>query len=147
MDRKENKSNEELLNFIYQNASMGVNTIEDLVKINEDKDFHRVLTKQKNHYEDFMQKCEKIYEKRNLKPEDISMSIEIQSYLMIKASTITNKSVSHLSEMLMNGSAKGIIQITKRIKQHSNADKEILVLAGDLLQNEDENFNILKRYL
>ena len=57
MDRKENKSNEELLNFIYQNASMGVNTIEDLVKINEDKDFHRVLTKQKNHYEDFMQKC------------------------------------------------------------------------------------------
>ena len=40
MDRKENKSNEELLNFIYQNASMGVNTIEDLVKINEDKDFH-----------------------------------------------------------------------------------------------------------
>ena len=39
--------NVKLLNFIYQNSQMGVETIEQLEKIVEDKDFKRYLKEKK----------------------------------------------------------------------------------------------------
>lgn len=45
---------------------------------------------------------------------------------MINLNTLVNKTSSHISEMLIQGSTMGIIDITKRIKEYPNANKEIL---------------------
>ncbi len=42
--------NAELLNFVYQNSQMGVNTISQLMGIVDDKEFEKQLTAQYNEY-------------------------------------------------------------------------------------------------
>ena len=58
-----------------------------------------------------------------------------------------NKTPSHISEMLIQGSTMGIIDITKKIKEYPNADKEILELANKLLKLEQNNVEECKKYL
>jgi len=58
-----------------------------------------------------------------------------------------NKTPSHISEMLIQGSTMGIIDITKKIKEYPNVDKEILDLANKLLKLEQNNVEECKKYL
>jgi hypothetical protein len=55
---------------------------------------------------------------------------------MMNLNTLVNKTPSHISEMLIQGSTMGIIDISKKIKEYTNVDKEIHDLANKLLQLE-----------
>ena len=66
---------------------------------------------------------------------------------MINMKTLTDKSPSHLSEMLIQGSIMGIIDVTKRINQYDDADKDVLDLANRLLEFEKDNQEEWKKFL
>ena len=66
---------------------------------------------------------------------------------MINLKTIIDKTPSHISEMLIQGSTMGIIDVTKRINDYGDADKEILDLAHRLLQFEKDNQEEFKKFL
>lgn len=138
---------EKLLNFIYKNAKMGTTTLEDLIDITNDAQFRDVLIEQKNDYDAFVKEVMKIFKKHNNEPKDISKMAEIQSYIMLKAGTLTDKSPSNISEMLMQGSGMGIIKIIKNTKESGCTDKDVVTLAANLLKIEETNFNKLKEYL
>lgn len=61
---------------------------------------------------------------------------------MINLNTLTDKSTSHIAEMIIQGATMGVIDITKRIKEYSEVDEEILELANDLLKFEQRNIYI-----
>ena len=99
--------NVKLLNFIYQNSQMGVETIEQLEKIVEDKDFKRYL---KEKYEGYCKIHKDAKEKLNSHGYDergIGSFEKIRTYLMINMQTLTDKSTSHIAEMMMIGSTMG----------------------------------------
>ncbi|NOW03579.1 hypothetical protein [Clostridium beijerinckii] len=62
----------------------------------------------------------------NEETKDINVFSKASTYVMINLDTLVNKTSSHISEMMIQGSTMGIIDITKRIKEYPNADKEIL---------------------
>ena len=66
---------------------------------------------------------------------------------MINLKTLANKSPSHISEMLIQGSTMGIIDLTKKLKEYAEADQEILSLANKLLKLEQNNVEECKKYL
>jgi len=72
---------------------------------------------------------------------------KISTYFMINLNTLMNKSSSHISEMMIQGSTMGIIDITKKLKEYNEADKEILDLADKLLKLEQNNVEECKKYL
>ena len=72
---------------------------------------------------------------------------KITTYIMINMKTLTDKSPSHLSEMLIQGSTMGIIDATKRINQYDDADKDVLDLANRLLEFEKDNQEEWKKFL
>ena len=136
-----------LLEFIFKNAKMGSETIEDLIDINEDLKFRDELVYEKETYDDFVSKVNKIMKKMGKEAKDLSFFTEMQSYLMIKMETLKDKSSEHIAGMLMQGSTMGIVQIKKKLREYEDSDKEVVKLAKRLLEIEEKNFYELKKYL
>ena len=62
--------------------------------------------------------------------------------------TINGKSPDHISEMLMQGSIMGVIQIIRRMKQYKNqVSKNVYSLAQKLLDTEQRNLEDCKKFL
>ena len=66
---------------------------------------------------------------------------------MINIQTLTDKSASHISEMLIIGSNMGIINALKSIKEYKDANPKIIKLMKKLLETEEKNVEELKSFL
>ena len=73
---------------------------------------------------------------------------KIMTYLMIDVKMMVDSSVSHVAQMLIQGSNMGIIDAQKRIHEYeSQADKEVIKLMKHLQEFEEKNVERLKAYL
>lgn len=139
--------NTELLNYIYQNSQMGVRTIEQLLNIVEDKEFKEHLQVQEEEYKKLNQTAVELLNERGHEEKEIGNMAKISSYMSINMKTLTDKTPTHISDMLIQGSTMGIIDATKNIKKYAIADSNILKLAEKLLKTEQDNIEQLKKFL
>lgn len=136
-----------LLNFIYQNSQMGVETIDQLVKIVDDNKFKNYL---KEKYEGYCKIHKETKEKLNSHGYDekgISSFEKIRTYLMINMQTLTDKSTSHIAEMMMIGSTMGIINAIRNLAEYSNARKDIIQLMTTLKSFEEKSYHDLQAFI
>jgi len=139
--------NDELLNYIHQNSEMGQDTIKHLIDVTKDEAYKTMLQQQLNEYKMINDTAEQKLRERNKEAKDINIFSKASTNIMINLNTLANKTPSHISEMLIQGSTMGIVDITKKIKEYPNADVEILDLANKLLQFEQSNIEECKKYL
>ena len=139
--------NVELLNFIYQNSQMGVITIKQLIGIAKEDDFKAHLESQYNEYDQIHNEAQRLLNQNGFDEKGISAFDKIRTYLMINMQTLTDKSSSHISEMLIIGSNMGVINAVKNIKKYNDAEPEILNLMERLLKFEENNVQELKEFL
>ena len=66
---------------------------------------------------------------------------------MINMQTMTDKSPSHIAEMLIIGSNMGIINAVKKLKEYKDAEPDIIALMERLLRFEENNVQQLKAFL
>ena len=125
-----------LLNTIYQNAQMGVDSTQRLIELVEDKPFLSVLIAQRNRYQDVYDQVIQMadHELKGQKTID-------------KLSTIKDKSPSHLAGMMVQGNTMGVIDMTKALRQNADADAPVLSLGERLLQMQRDNVEEMKTYL
>lgn len=140
-------SNVELLNYIYQNSEMGQDTIKQLMGIVQDDAFKKSLEYQYNEYKKMFDISDSKLKEVQGEGKGINVLTKVSTYIMINLRTLVNKSSSHISEMLIQGSTMGIIDITKKLKEYKDADKEILDLGNKLLQFEQRSIKELKKFL
>ena len=139
--------NAELLNFIYQNSQMGVTTIKQLIGIAKDETFIEYLESQFNEYNQINHDAQSLLNQNGFDEKGISKLEKIRTYLMINMQTLTDKSSSHISEMMIIGSNMGVINAVKNIKKYKDAEQEILNLMERLLRFEENNIQELKQFL
>lgn len=65
----------------------------------------------------------------------------------IKTNTMFNTSTSHIAEMMIQGSNRGLTDMWKTINHHENAGKESMEIAKELMDFEEKNIEQLKKYL
>lgn len=135
--------NQEILNYIHQNAQMGIETLPELIKISTDNEFIEELRSEFTEYKKIFDETTKLLGES----KSIPKITKFTSYIMIKMEVLMDKSPSHIAEMLIKGSVMGIIEIEKNFNDYKNANKEILDLANKLLQTEKNNIENLKKYL
>lgn len=141
-------SNSELLNYIHQNSEMGKDTIHQLMGITNDVGFKSMLQSQYREYNTINNITEQKLKARHREAKDISPLTKASSYISINLNTLMNKKPCHISEMLIQGSTMGVIDITKKINEYQmTADKEVIDLAGSLLSIEQRNIEECKKYL
>lgn len=140
-------SNTEFLNYIYQNAEMGKDTISQLMRIVQEKRFKQKLESQKKEYNEIFDLASNKIENSKNTSKGIGTITKVSTYLMINLNTIRDKTPSHIAEMIIQGSTMGIVEITKKLREYVNADKDVLSLANRLLKFEQQNIEEMKQFL
>ena len=144
----ETNQNAQLLNFIYQNSQMGVDTITELLDIAADQVFKEHLQAQLKEYRRIHDKAACMLQENGFNEEGLSAFEKIRTYLMINFQTLADDSVSHIAEMLIVGSTMGIIQALQNIQKYKEStEPDILALMKDLKQFEENNVERLKSWL
>lgn len=139
--------NAELLNFIYQNSQMGVDTIDQLLDIAEDEAFKEHLRLELEEYREINTKAKVLLNTNGYDEKGISALEKLRTYLMINMQTMMDKTTSHIAEMLIIGSNMGVIDAIRNINQYQDAEKDILDLMKKLLKFEENNIKKLKTFL
>lgn len=141
----------EFLNYIYQNARMGIVSINKLIEKEMPEDILKVLKKQLAEYEKIVKETIELFIKYNKVEKDISTMSKISTYMMInmKIKNKTNEcdKIHTIAKMMMEGSNKGIIQINEKLNDYNNCDGEVIELANKLLEMEKHNLEEFKKYL
>ena len=65
----------------------------------------------------------------------------------IHTNTLLNTSTSHLAEMMIQGSNRGLTHMWKSLNQHENISDMSVEIANELMDFEEKNINRLKKYL
>ena len=138
----------EFLDYIYQNAEMGVNGINQIVDRVDDIELANLMEEQKEEYENILDNAREIYKKYGKDEKELGKVTKVSSYIMTEMMMITKKGEDNaIAKMMIEGSNKGIIEITEKLNHFENCDEEIKELAEKLLATEQHNLDELKKYL
>ena len=137
----------EFLNYIYKNAEMGVIGIDDIItKVNEEK-FIKLLKSEREEYQSICNEAEDILKKYGKQNEEIGLMAKMSSKMMSEMKMIKDSTDNTIAKMMMEGTNKGIIEITEKINAYNIEDAEIVVLANRLKSTLEKNIDELKKYL
>ena len=98
-------------------------------------------------YEKIVEECLTIFKKYGKEKQDINPVAKMSSYMMSKMKLMKDSSSSAIAKMMIEGSNKGIIEITEKLNNYPKDDQEIVDLANKLLDIEQKNLDDLKEFL
>ena len=139
----------ELLNFIHQNAEMGKNTMTQLIAITDDPAFQEKLSQQLEDYNRVCMASNVLLQSAGHETKGLSPLTKFSTYISVNMNTMSDKSPSHISEMLIQGSTMGIIDMKKahRVCAEDGCSPEAYRLAGDLIGFCEQYVERLKEFL
>ena len=140
--------NAELLNFVYQNSQMGIETLPKLLETVEGgEELKTHMKKQLEGYEKFHEEAKNMLNENGYDEKGIGAFEKLRTYLMMNLQTLTDKTASHIAEMLFIGSNMGIVDAIKNTRKYQGAEKQILTLMDRLRIFEEENARKLKAFI
>ncbi len=142
--------NVEILEYIYQNAKMGAENLTILIKILNGKDnkIKKIVEGELKGYENFIKDSEKLLKKYKATPKEKGAIAEVMAYMEMKVELLKDNSDAKIADMLIKGLTMGKIDIEKKVNRYNkDAESEILKLAEKLAKFNDENIDLLKKYL
>jgi len=137
----------ELLNFVYQNSQMGAETLQRLIRTTEDEELKEHLRSQCGEYEKIHAAAREKLNDNGYDEKGIGAFEKLRTYLMLNMETLTDKSASHIAEMLIIGSNMGVINAVKNLRRYGDADADARKLMEKLQKHEEQNIDELKRFL
>ena len=144
------KTENELLQHIYQNASMATFTLTKLLenlkeKDNKIKDATEDILKE---YEQFAKTSKQLLQEQKIIPQEESMMAKMGASMGIKKEVINDNSDASMDEMLIQGISIGSLEMQKKIKSYEKkVDEETLKLAKSFLKFQENAIEKLKKYL
>lgn len=137
----------EILRGIQKNTKMAMKAIDALSDKVYDDDLAVTLSRQNLKYSEFYNKAtNKMLDKNveSYRPNALNDAMLVGS---IKTNTLLNTSTSHLAEMVIQGSNRGILDMHKTINHNENANNTYVEFAKELMDFEEKNIEQLKKYL
>ncbi len=140
----------ELLEYIYQNAEMGVYTLTKLESaINETENkIKRVVSDELKEYEKYLKNVKKLIKKTKAEVKENKPIKKIGANFGMKMDLMKDNSDASIAHMLTEGITMGIVDISSKIDNYKNkANKNIIKLAKDYLSYQQSEIEVLKKYL
>lgn len=136
-----------ILREIQKNTQMAMTTIDTLLDKSSDDEFIIKLSKQSIGYAKIHNDAvEKLVEEQS----SVYRSNQIADFLLrgsVHMGTLLNISTSHLAEMKIQGSSKGLTSMYKTVKHNALAQDMSVELAKELMEFEERNIEQMKEYL
>lgn len=139
--------NADLAAEIYRSALMGASSVETLMKKTDGEKIQQELINEKREYDKFRKKAEDVLQKHSITPKPLSKTLEKMSDIGIKMNTAVDSTPSHIADILIQGNNMGIISVTKLQNKHKNANEQLLELAHELNDMQQNNIERLKSFL
>ncbi|MBO5207922.1 MAG: hypothetical protein J6B68_01105 [Lachnospiraceae bacterium] len=136
-----------LLKDIQKNTHMAMTAIDTLLDKAEDNEFILNLSRQSIGYakihndavEQLIEEGSGTYRSNQLNDMLLRGSIH--------ANTLLNVSTSHLADMMIQGSNRGLMDMYKSVKHHTRAEAKSIELAQELMNFDKKSIEIMKEYL
>ena len=137
----------EILNEIHKGLVMGMESLSVITSKVGDQNFKDDLNYQYERYENILNRVNEKYQELGSQADDTSTMQKVMGWTQIQFNTISDKSNSHISEMLIQGNTMGIIKGVKELNQNPKADKDIKQILTDFVELQQNNIEKLKTYL
>ncbi len=147
MNETNRENNQNVMDIVYQTASMGSYAIDQIFNAIENQKLTILVLKQKDKYDELMNRCRVLADKMVLEINDISMMLKASSFASIKVKSMMDDATSHLAEMLIQGTTMGITSLLEKRGENPNADEKIVAIATDLQTALEEFVDSLKTML
>ena len=142
--------NMELLNFVYENAEMGVHTLNNLSDTLRKKDnkIKGLIEDELKEYNSFLKESEKLLKKNKIEPKKTNLMAKLSSKMGITMETMKDNSDAAIASMVIEGITMGIVEIQTKIENYKKlVDKKILKLANKFLKFQEEEIEKLKKFM
>lgn len=128
-------------------ANMGMDSVEMLLKKTEDEKMIRELNHLSAQYKQSKNQVEKRLSETGGEITARNPMAKMGAWMGVQMDTLTDRSNSHLADMLIQGTTMGIVDITKARAQYPDADDASKRIADEFLKNENQSIETLKTYL
>lgn len=145
--KKNEDQNVEYLNCIYKNANMGIIGIDDIIEKVNSSEFEKVLNNEKNEYDSICREAINILKKYGKKEEDVSSLAKVSTKIMSEMKLLKETTDEVIAKMMIEGTNKGIIEVSEKINSYDNSDSEIVLLLNKLSELLKNNIEELKKYV
>lgn len=142
--------NMELLNFVYENAEMGVHTLNNLSDIlrNKDNKIKGLIEDELKEYNSFLKEAKKLLKKNKVEPKKTNLMAKISSKMGIAMETMKDNSDPAIASMVIEGLTMGIVEMETKIENYKKlVDKKILKLSTKFLKFQEEEIEKLKTFM
>ena len=141
------KCDAELLDYVYQNARMGVIGINQVRSSVSDMDFLDLLNSHYALYDSFVVKAQEALRTLGEKPTDINPMAKVGSFVSSKANIAVDSTTSHIAQMMIEGTTMGITKLTQKLNAMPECSGEYKGLAQSLIDAEVRAVDELKKFL
>lgn len=139
--------NLKILNELHKGAKMGMDSISYVSEKVSDENFKDNLMFQYNQYNDIVNQTNSIFQKYGEVPSNENTMTNIMSWTGIQMNTLTDKSNSHIADLLIQGTTMGIIEGRKILNNNPHADKQILTTLNNFVKMQENSVEKLKTFL
>ena len=142
-------NNLDILDEINKGATMGMDAISYVSEKVGDETFSKVLDGEYNKYKDISRRVNNLYSNYSDKePHETNAMNKMMTWYGIQMNTITDKSNSKISELLMQGTNMGIIEGRRLLNQNQeNIATDVKNILNDFVTMQEDSVETLKKYL
>ena len=142
-------NNLNILDEINKGATMGMDAISYVSEKVGDETFSKVLDGEYNKYKDISRRVINLYSNYSDKePHETNAMNKMMTWYGIQMNTITDKSNSKISELLMQGTNMGIIEGRRLLNQNQeNIATDVKNILNDFVVMQEDSVETLKKYL
>lgn len=137
----------ELLQYIHKTAEMGCEGILAVMDYTEGSGLKSVLTRQLDEYRGFEQDAEKLLLERGERANDVGTMAKTSARIMSAGKLVTDRSVSKIAEMTIEGNNMGISKTLKHLHDYTGNGQAAVELANRLLAAQRANVEQLQAFL
>ena len=142
------KKSEEILEEIYRNCQLALESISDILPEIEDEGIKAEILRQHEEYEKICGRAACLARDKALELKEPNPMKKAMMWGSIKMNTLTDNSRAHIAEMMIQGTVMGITSLKTSLSElPKDDDEEITALLKDLIALEEEFEKKLKTFL
>lgn len=141
--------NKKVLNEVSKGSKMGMDAIKFVSDKVSDSRFQNVLNVEYGKYKNIFERVDKIYPNydKTDDPEETSTMNKMITWYGIQMKTMSDKSNSKLSELLLQGTNMGIIEGRRLLNNNPSMDNDVKQILNDFVVMQEDSVETLKKYL
>lgn len=136
-----------ILNEIGKATRMGLSSISFVSEKIEDEKMKEDLSTQYANYGKVLDKVNTQFEKYGEIPDEEPMKDKMMTWTGVQMNTLTDKSNSHIAELMIQGNLMGIIESQKLLNHSPEMEQEVKDILNDFINLQNNNIDKMKEYL